>query len=224
MDPRSSITAGVLLVAGVGTSVLSTAALGDALQNPGAEFGATDEARLVWSVVLQLLTAAGAVGIAVAIGSLIRLRSPGLAVGAVAFRAVEATFYAASALCLVVVSATGPAGFDAVMTVRDASNYVFGVVFFGIGAVLYSIGLYRQRLVPRWLIVWGVAGAVLIVGTAMVTLADGAPYAISGALSVLAVPIAAQELTLGAWLIVRGVRASRSAGRSEARPGVAAPS
>lgn len=224
MDRRASITAGVLLIAGVLTSLLSTAVLGDAARSPILGSGGSDWVRIAVSVLLQLVTAAGAVGIAIAISALIRRSHPALAVGAVAFRAIEAAFYALSSLCLVGVAALAEhdgaaAGSslstaDAVLAVRDAANYVFGVFFFGVGAVLYFTALHRERLVPRWLTIWGFVGIALIVSTALVTLIDGAPYAIDGVLSVLALPIAVQELTLGGWLISRGVRIDRSSGRN----------
>lgn len=220
MDRRASITAGVLLIAGVLTSLLSTAVLGDAARSPILGSGGSDWARIAVSVLLQLVTAAGAVGIAIAISALIRTSHPTLAVGAVAFRAIEAAFYGLSALCLVGVAALaehdgGAAGSlrstaDAVLAVRDAANYVLGVFFFGTGAALYYAALSRERLIPRWLTMWGFVGVALIVSTALVTLIDGAPYAIDGVLSVLALPIAGQELTLGVWLIARGVGTDRS--------------
>lgn len=217
-DRRAPVTAGLLLIAGVLTSLLGTAVLGGLLGGADVVAGiAANEGRVTAAVVLQLATAVGAVGIAVALYPVLRVHGPGLAVGAVAFRSAEAVFSVLAALGLVALLA--PAGSadpaavrvltDVVLTVREASNYVIGVVLFGIAATMYYTVMYRARIVPRFLVVWGLAGVALIVATALATLLDGPPYAIEGAVAVLAVPIAVQEVVLGVWLLVRGFREPR---------------
>jgi hypothetical protein len=209
-DRRTASIAGGLLIVGVLTSLLGTAVLGDLLS--GADVladVAAHEGRVTAAIVLQLLTAVGAAGIAIAFYPVVRRHSPGLAVGAVAFRTAEAVFYALSALALVALLAqarSGGTGADVVLALRDASNYVVGVILFGIAATMYYAVLHRARLLPRFLTVWGFAGVALIVATALVTLLDGSPYAIEGTLAVLAVPIAVQEVVLGVWLLVKGFR------------------
>lgn len=205
-------TAGALLIAGVLTSIAGTAILADTLAGPDvlASVAAHGD-RVIAAAVLQLLTAVGAAGIALALYPAIRSAGPGLALAAVVARGIEAVFAAGAALALLVLlGIAGPAGPGSdqlvalVTTTRDGSTYVLGVVFFGLGATAYLVLLLRTRLLPGPLLVWGLTGVALIVVTALATVVDGAPFAITGWLAVLAAPIAVQELVMGGWLLVRG--------------------
>jgi hypothetical protein len=77
-------------------------------------------------------------------------------------------------------------------------------IVFAIGGLLLYTLLYRSRLVPRWLSVWGMAGAVLVFAYALLRMYGGGTM-------LLAVPIGVQEMVLAGWLIARGfdVHASR---------------
>ena len=222
---RAATIVGVLLIAGVATSLIGTAVLGGLLGGDDVLGGiAGHEGRVAAAVVLQLLTAVGAAGIAIALYPVLRTHSPGLAVGAVAFRSVEAVFSAAAGLALVALlvlarstdPGTARVVADLVLTLRESANYVVGVIVFGIAATMYYAVMFRVRLLPRWLVVWGLVGVALIVATALVTLLDGPPYAIEGAVAVLAAPIAVQEVVLGVWLLGRGFQDPGRAAGTEA--------
>jgi hypothetical protein len=92
--------------------------------------------------------------------------------------------------------------------VRSFGEWAFvvsvGLLFPAGALVLYAV-LYRTRLVPRWLSVWGFAGAVLLL-CGSVTLLFGAFAGLAEGLveTVLAGPIAINELVLAGWLIVKG--------------------
>jgi hypothetical protein len=207
--------AGLLLILGVVTSVIASGLVSTAAVTHASEGGlASEDARVCASVLLQFLTAAGALGIALALYPAVRRHSPTLAVGAVSFRGVEAAFSCLAALALVgllaVSESTGhdPALWSTLVAMRNASNYVFGVLFYGVGAGHYLVGLHRARLLPRWLTVWGMAGAALVALSAAGTLLSGPPFALRGGLTAAAVPIALQEIVFGAWLLRFGFRAA----------------
>jgi hypothetical protein len=214
LHANAARAAGVLFVLGVLTSLLASALVGSSA-DPGASVGhlANEEGRVLTSAILQLMTAAGALGIAVALFPAVRSYSATLAAGAVAFRAVEAAFAALSALCLLglLVISRAPASdgtlWSVLASLRDASNFVLSVFFFAIGAGHYLTGLHRARLLPRWLTVWGFAGVALVLAAAAIAMYRGQPFAISGGLTLLALPIAAQEIVLGVWLLRVGFQA-----------------
>jgi hypothetical protein len=209
---RPGATAGILLILGIVTSLASTAVLGDVLS--GAHFLDTlsdHGGSLRVAAALQLLTAVGAPAIALAMYPYLRPHSPTLAIAAVVFRAVEGAMYAVSALSLLSLGAlsehdptNGSGAAAALVVLRDSTNFVAGVFFFGLGGLAYYLVLQRDRLVPRVLGWWGIVGVGLVAAGAVATLADGSPYTIGGAGAALAVPIAVQEVAMGLWLIFRG--------------------
>lgn len=92
--------------------------------------------------------------------------------------------------------------------IRSLGEWAFVVsvaLLFPTGAlVLYAV-LYRTRLVPRWLSVWGLAGAVLLLCGSVALLFGAFANVAEGTVeTVLSVPIAINELVLAGWLIVRG--------------------
>ncbi len=76
-----------------------------------------------------------------------------------------------------------------------------------INAILLGTLLYRSRLVPRALPVLGLIGAPLLITADIATLFGGIGQQSSWAL-VAALPVAAWELSLGIWLVVKGFKPS----------------
>jgi hypothetical protein len=135
----------------------------------------------------------------------------------VAFRVMEAVFYIASLvglLFLVTISreavtagASGASFFEqsaALLTAgRDWLGFVAGVLFFGLGALMYYWLLFRSALVPRWLSGWGIVGATLTMVVAVLVLFD-LVRPLSTVHVVLNLPLAVQEIVLAVWLIAKG--------------------
>jgi len=68
---------------------------------------------------------------------------------------------------------------------------------YGLGALFLNIVLYQSELVPRWISVWGIIGAVLIIAMGFLRM-YGVPAIY------LAIPLILNELVLAVWLIVVG--------------------
>ena len=80
---------------------------------------------------------------------------------------------------------------------------------FVIGAFMFYWVLYRARLVPLWLSIWGLAGAVLYLVAPLARMAGLD-------LDFLMFPLAVQEMVLAVWLIVKGFNAEAlRVGRAE---------
>jgi hypothetical protein len=77
----------------------------------------------------------------------------------------------------------------------------------GINALLLGSLLYRSRLVPRIIPVIGLIGAPLLITAVFATLLGGSMPPPSWT-ALAAVPVAAWELSLGVWLVVKGFRPS----------------
>jgi len=188
--------------------------------------------RVATGALCVLIMAIAVVGIAVAIYPVLKRHSQRLAMGYVVARTIEAVIYLASTVALltvVTVSQTfvNAGGVDAarfqplgdlLLAGRDwADQAVQPAAVFGLSAVLLNFVLYRARLVPRWLSVWGLAGAVLWMAAGVLVL-YGLVEPYSTTQTVLAIPIGVQEMALAVWLIVKGFNAPAYASKPEQQP------
>lgn len=222
-DRKIAIIAGTLFIVATAASLLGSSTTGSMLDAPDY-LGriASNGNRMMVGALLSFLAAAASSGIAISLYPVLKRYNPGLALGAVGFRLIEAVFYMAGALCLLSlfplsqqsVSAGNQGAFyfqalgHLLLTASDLAGFVFGVIAFCIGAWSYYYVFYRSNLIPRWLSAWGLVAILLMLSAVLVTLFDGEPYSVSGRLIFLALPIALQEMVLAVWLIAKGFNPS----------------
>ena len=75
---------------------------------------------------------------------------------------------------------------------------------YGLGALIFFYLLYQSELIPQWLSVWGLVGAILMLAMGLLRM-YGHPVVY------LAIPIILNELVLAVWLIVMGFNSSEIA-------------
>lgn len=188
---------------------------------------------------LEVVVALAGIGTAVTLYPVARRQSESAALGFVAARVLEAGMIftgvvsllslvtlrqdpggaaAASAAALVTASASHVAVYNWTFLLSQSLMPAFS-------ALLLGSVMYRSRLVPRVIPLVGLIGAPFLLCTVMVTLLGGMKL---GSPQLAAVPVAAWELSLGAWLVVKGFRPSPitaaidAAGTPPARPQTAA--
>ena len=88
----------------------------------------------------------------------------------------------------------------------DGASAILTMVFC-LGAVLFYVLLYRSRIVPRWITLWGFAGIPLYAAAYLLAL-YGTIDSNSTAQNLLQVPLGVQEMVLAVWMIARGFRPS----------------
>ncbi len=72
---------------------------------------------------------------------------------------------------------------------------------YGLGALILNFVLYQLELVPRWISVWGLIGAILVIAMGFLRMFRyPAIY--------LAIPLILNEMVLAVWLIVVGFNSS----------------
>jgi hypothetical protein len=87
-----------------------------------------------------------------------------------------------------------------VMAARGHLASLLTPIFFSLGALLLYVFLYRSRLVPRFIPIWGFIGVA-----AMFTLNMVQAFGMSiSAAMVFVLPMILNEIFLGLWLLVRG--------------------
>ncbi len=176
--------------------------------------------RVATGVFFELINHIAVVGIAVAIYPVLKRFSERLALGYVAARSIEAVLFAIGTMHLLtlvtvsqefVAAGTPPTSHfqtlgGMLLAGHDWDDAALAFTAFSLGALILNYVLYQARLVPRWLSVWGLVGAALILAARMMVIYGLEPS--SATQIVLDAPIAVQEMTFAAWLIVKGFNAA----------------
>jgi len=173
-------------------------------------------------IVLELLGCVSALVLAVTLYAITRDVDPDLALMVLVFRTVEgvigvvgfssmlgklwlATAAGAAAPSPSAANVIGPILFE-----LPGWSAILSATFFAIGSTFFTYLLVRGRLVPMALAWLGLAASILLVIALPLRLVGliGSPMA-----ELVWIPMAAFEVPLGLWLMIRGVRPARSVPR-----------
>jgi Domain of unknown function (DUF4386) len=168
---------------------------------------------------LEVIVALAGIGTAVTLYPVVKRQNDGVALGFVAARVLEAGLIftgAVSLLSLVTLQQAGAAGANAAALVTTGASHVavYNWTFLlgqslmpGINALLLGSLMYQSRLVPRVIPVIGLIGGPLLIIAVIATLFRGTAH-IPPLAELAAIPVAAWELSLGLWLVVKGFKPS----------------
>ncbi|MGD2179068.1 MAG: DUF4386 domain-containing protein [Anaerolineae bacterium] len=175
--------------------------------------------QVILGVLLEIANGVAYLGIAVLMFAVLRRRFESAALGYVGFRIIEFVMQALSslgALSLVTLSeefvgagSADASAFQAAGTVLLAQrSWAFQMVSITLplGALLFYPMLYRSKLIPRFISVWGVIGALTVLTTTMLDIFALSVGPVIGL--ILGLPMLLNELFLGVWLIIRGFNPS----------------
>jgi hypothetical protein len=226
---RTAIAVGVLYIigtlAGVASALIvpSIAPGTDVLTQVAAHRGAAIAGGLLVLVMGFALSTLAAVFYPVG-----RRFDEALATGYVIFRgALEGAVYLISGLFWLVLitmssqpSAAMAPGAAVLQTTQNVIWGQFAALPFGIGALMFYALLYRARLVPRWILVWGFVSAGLFMAACLTQVFGGDIDFVNASLLL-------QEMVLAVWLIAKGFNAEALAsvglGEADAERPAAAP-
>lgn len=175
----------------------------------------TNSLLLATGVVLWLMAVAGDAAHGVLMFPVLKQHSERIAFGYLASRIVEVVFIAVSVLFTLLqiplaseyLKAAAPDAFylQALSTVSIKANlyaYDFGMIALGLSGLMLNYLLYRAKLVPGWIAVWGLVGnAIIFCG--MVSEVMGTDLGLVSSL-----PGGLWEIFIGVWLIVKGFNSS----------------
>ena len=118
-------------------------------------------------------------------------------------------------------AASGFQGAGVLLSKAGDANSIAGIIFC-LGALMFYAVLYRSRLVPRWITVWGLAALIPYLAAEFLTLFDILD-ATSSAATPLFLLLAVQEMVLAVWLIVKGFSPSALAAGAANTDGTSVP-
>jgi hypothetical protein len=214
----AATTAGILYIVGTVAGVLSKvvviAPVSDA-HDPLAA-AAQHSGSVVTTALLVLIMGLSLAFVPVVLFPVLRRIHEAMAIGYLVLRgAVETACYVLFAITTLLLLPVGEAmsagpGTASPEELRLGSLLVDAVdvgavtaLVFCLGGVIFYLLLYRSRIVPRWISMWGLLAIPFYVAAyllAMYTVID----ANSAAQNVLVMPLAVQEMVLAVWMIARG--------------------
>ena len=216
----AATTAGILLIIGTVAGILSKAVTYFPVHNADdpLAYAAHHSGAVATGALLVLVMGLSLALFAVVLFPVLRRVDEVLATGYLIIRgAVETATYvilAISWLLLVPLADTmsagpgtaSPAGarLGTLVIDSDGASVIMSLVFC-LGAALFYVLLYRSRIVPRWIALWGLAGIPLYVAAYLLAM-YGVVGINSSAVNLLSLPLAVQEMVLAVWMIARGFR------------------
>jgi 4-amino-4-deoxy-L-arabinose transferase-like glycosyltransferase len=222
MDPlrRTAVLAGGLYLLTFASSIPARFYFLDpVLSDPGYVVGPGADTRVLVGGLLDVVNALACIATAVVLFRVVKRQSETLALGFVTSRLLEAAIISVGVVSLFAVvtlrqDGAGAAGADEASLIAVGSSlvavyewtFVLGPnVMAAVNALLLGTLLYRSGLVARAIPLTGlVAGPLLLASVTGVVF--GSHDLSSGVHVIAALPIAAWELSLGVYLVVRGFK------------------
>ncbi len=212
----TAIVVGVMYLAGFVVGLVGNGLIQSILGAPDhLSTVSANSMMLAIGAILWLMAVAGDAAHGVLMFPVLKQHSERIAFGYLASRIVDAVFIAVSILFILLqiplgseyLKAVVPNTFylQALSTLSIQANlyaYDIGMIALGLAGLMLNYMLYRAKLVPRWIAVWGLVGyAIIFCG--MVSEVMG-----SGLGLVSSLPGGLWEVFMGVWLIAKGFNSS----------------
>ena len=172
-DRKAAILVGILIL--VAYSILGTS-------NPDAK---------TVGVALEIISGLAVIGIAILMFPYLQPYGKKTSLLYLALKGVEGTLAIVGGVLFAIYT-------PALLAVRDQIYLVHGYIF-AIPALMFYYLLYRSKLIPRWLSVWGIIASIILVVVNLLELLELTPL-----LEILYLPIVLNEVILAVWLMVKG--------------------
>jgi uncharacterized protein DUF4386 len=214
---KTAMIVGILFIISTVTGALSVIILQSVIgvQDYLVQISA-NENNVILGAILELICAGAFIGIAIMIFPVLKNLNKNIALGYVVGRSFEAVPFiigVTGLLALVTLSqeyvqagAAEASTFlpfgSLLLTIRDWSNLLGARLFCGIAALPFYYILYRSKLIPRWISVWGLIGTIVYLIAAFLIMYGLGPVSTIAVL--LTLPFAINEMVLAVWLIVKG--------------------
>ena len=216
---KTAIIAGILILIGMVAGMLSIV---PSVESPDYLTEVSGNQNQVFTgAFFQFTLVPIYIGFALLLYRILRKYDESLAIGLVSFRIIAGIFQIIGVIILPVflllsqefLKSTNPdllyfqtVG-DLLKLGRDLANHVGVMLATGLGNLILYYILYKTKLIPRWLIGWGLIGNILVMLASFLILFRLIDV-ITPHFIVLTIPVVFQEIVLAIWLIVKGFNSS----------------
>ncbi len=206
---KTAIIVGVLFITAMVAGMLRYFLLDTILDAPDYLSNVSaNENRVIIGTTSFFVNAFALAGIAIVVYPILKKHNEALALGYVGARIVEAVLFIVAIITILTlltlsqefVKAGAPdASYfqtlgDLLLAVRYYAYRVVWPITLGLGTLMFYYLLYQLKLIPRWLSVWGLIGAIL--------------FSASFGGGALVLPLVVNEWVLAVWLIAKGFNSS----------------
>jgi len=218
---KTAIIVGVLFITATVVSSLYYVILDPILNAPDYLIKVSENAnQVIIGVLLYLIDCAAVVAIPIMLFPIFKKHNEALALGYVGSRMIESITLIVGHISLLAlltlsqeyVQAAAPDAscFQALgallLSVIDWTHLLGVEIVFALTPLILNYLLYRSKLVPRFISVWGFIGAILLLASGLLGMFGHSP---ASAISLFFhLPIAVQEMVFAVWLIVKGFNSS----------------
>jgi hypothetical protein len=218
---KTALVAGAFYLITFVASIPAVLLLAPVLNDEHYIVSAGADTRVVWGCFLDIVNALACIGTAVTLFPIVKRQNEATALGFVAARLLEATIIVIGVVSLLAVvtlrqDQAGGTGQDTtalvtsgqvLVTVRNWTFLLGPGLMPGLNALLLGSLMYRSRLVPRIIPTLGLVGAPLLIAGALATF-FGYTDQVSAVSAIGTLPVAAWELSLALWLVIKGFNPS----------------
>ncbi len=177
-DRKRSVLVGVLILAAY--SIVGS-------NNPGAK---------TVGMTLEIISGISVIGIAVLMFPYLKPHGPKVSTWYLTLKGVEGVLMVVAGVLFLIHT-------ESLLTLRDNIYRVHGYIF-AVPALMFYYLLFKSKIVPGWLSIWGGIAAILLVAVNVLELAGVIPM-----IEALYIPIVLNEFVLALWLIFKGFNFGR---------------
>lgn len=170
---KIAIIVGILIL--VAYSILGT-------NNPNAK---------ILGMILEVISGLAVIAIAVLMFPFLKLYGKKISWWYLALKGVEGILMVIAGVLFLIHTTS-------LLELRDMIYLAHGYIF-AIPALMFYYLLYKSKLIPGWLSVWGIIAAILLIIVNLLEVMNIIPV-----LEILYLPIVLNELVLAIWLMVKG--------------------
>jgi hypothetical protein len=209
---KTAIIVGALFIIATAITIVGIVFMGSSLENDPVDLVkvADNESGIIIAGICWIILAISVAGIGFFMHPILKKYHEGLSLGYVSFRLIEAVLILVSVISLqslLTLSQEYVAGnmnatdyeplVILLMALFDWSFVIGTMIFLGLGGLVLNFILFKLKLVPSWLSIWGFIGVACILLYGFISLFGHDP-------NILAAPIAVQEMVFAVWIIIKG--------------------
>lgn len=179
--------------------------------------GTKNSNQIVGGALSEIILCCTNIGTAIMLYPYLRKFNESVGIGYVCFRFLEVVFIAIGVICMLALLTVSKAAGSGTLDVTIAAGigeilkasyrwaFLLGPnLILGINTLLYSYAFYKTRLVPKWLAIFGLTGAIMIFIAGTLLMFGIIPLTSARHL-LMALPIATFEMVLAGRLLFKGL-------------------